>query len=169
MSTSSVLFKVSLIVILAMLSGCAPAGADAISTATPEATRTFPTPDAQSTDVPSSDTPFIVYHRSGGFDGGDDTWVIALDGQVTYTGRGTKESRQLSSAQTDSLLAAVRAADFMSLDESYVPDNTCCDRFLYEITITLDGQTKTVSTLDAAPDQPERLTQLIDALNAALQ
>jgi len=162
MSTFSVSFKMSLIVVLALLIGCAPAGASTVST--PEATRTFPTPDAQSVDEP-----FIVYHRSGGFDGGDDTWVIAMDGQVTYTGHGAGESLQLSNKQTNALLAAVRAADFMSLDESYVPDNTCCDRFLYEITITLDGQTKTVRTLDAAPDQPERLTQLIDALNAALQ
>jgi hypothetical protein len=95
--------------------------------------------------------------------------VIAADGRVTYNGRGAGEARQLSSEQTDALLTAVRAADFMSLDESYVPEDTCCDRFLYEITVTFAGQTKTVRTIDAAPDQPEGLTQLIDALNVALQ
>jgi len=162
MSTFSVFLKLGLIVVVSILIACAPAASGPAST--PEVTRSFPEGDAQSVD-----TAFIVYHRSGGFGGFDETWTIAADGAVAHSGRGAGNALQLSSAQTDALIEAVRAADFMSLDKSYVPENTCCDRFLYEITITLDGQTKTVRTLDAAPDQPERLTQLIDALNTALQ
>ena len=160
MFTFSQLFKTSLLIVLALLFACAPKGAST----TPETTKSFPGGDDQ-----SSDEPLIVYHRSGGFGGFDETWTIMADGAVAHSGRGSGRSLQLSSEQTDALLAAVRAADFAALDESYVSEDTCCDRFLYEITITLDGQTKTVRTIDAAPDQPERLTQLIDALNAALQ
>jgi hypothetical protein len=46
-----------------------------------------------------------------------------------------------------------------------VPRDTCCDRYLYEITVTLGGQSKTVRTIDAAPAAPAELTQLIDTLN----
>jgi hypothetical protein len=79
---------------------------------------------------------------------------------------GTPE--QLSPAQMAELTAAIRAANFMSLEDSYVPQNTCCDRYMYEITVTLGGQSKTVSTIDASPTAPAELTQLIDTLNGLL-
>jgi len=61
--------------------------------------------------------------------------------------------------------AAIRAADFMSLEDSYVPKDTCCDRYLYEITVTIGGQSKTVRTIDASPTAPAGLTSLVDTLN----
>ena len=63
------------------------------------------------------------------------------------------------------LTDAVRAADFMALEDSYVPKDTCCDRYEYTITIAANGQPKTVHTIDASPTAPPELTQLVDALN----
>jgi len=63
------------------------------------------------------------------------------------------------------LTAAVRAANFMSLEDSYVPKDSCCDRYLYEITVTIGGHSKTVRTIDASPTAPAELTQLVDTLN----
>ncbi len=111
----------------------------------------------------------IRYHRSGGFGGFDDTWIIHADGRVEYVGKAAQSSKQLNPAQLSTLLAAVRASNFTALSESYVGQNTCCDRFMYEITITLDGQTKTVRTIDAADNQPLELTNLLAALNNALK
>jgi hypothetical protein len=72
---------------------------------------------------------------------------------------------QLSDAQLAELAKAIQQADFMSLEDSYVPKDTCCDRFLHEITVTLGGQTKTVRTLDSSPTEPPGLTQLVQTLN----
>jgi len=63
------------------------------------------------------------------------------------------------------LAAAIHAADFMALQDSFLSKDTCCDRYEYTITITANGQSKTVRTIDASPVAPPKLTQLIDALN----
>ena len=110
----------------------------------------------------------LIYHRSGGLAGTDDTWKISSDGTVAHQGQTAGTPQQLTTVQMAELLAAIRAANFMSLEDSYVPQNTCCDRYMYEITVTLGGQSKTVSTIDASPTAPNELTQLIDTLNRLL-
>lgn len=63
------------------------------------------------------------------------------------------------------LTAAIRAANFMALQDSYLPKDTCCDRYEYTITISANGQSKTVRTIDGAPVAPPELIQLVDTLN----
>ena len=111
----------------------------------------------------------LQYQRTGGIGGFDETWVIEADGRVTHTGRGAGADRQLTPDQVAQLLRAIRAAEMASLDESYIPQNTCCDRFAHILTMTLDGQTKTVSTLDGSPDEPAALTDLLATLNNLLK
>ena len=134
---------------------------------------TLPSPIVTSSPTPLASPPApqgisIVYHRSGGIAGADDTWKISVDGTVTHQGQMPGTPEQLSPAQMAELTAAIRAANFMSLEDSYVPQNTCCDRYMYEITVTLGGQSKTVSTIDASPTAPAELNQLIDTLNQLL-
>ncbi len=107
----------------------------------------------------------ITYHRSGGIAGADDTWKISADGQVSHQGQTAGASVQLTSAQMADLEAAIQAANFTSLADSYLPDNVCCDRFLYEVTVVLDGQSKTVRTIDASPNAPAELNRLVEMLN----
>jgi hypothetical protein len=139
------------------LAACMPATVES-PTATP----------AQGTPAPAGGL-FIRYHRSGGIAGVDETWLFYADGRVQYSGRGQGHALQLSANQIDTLMAAARSPEVAALKESYVPANTCCDRFLHEITLVIDGQTKTVSTLDAAPDEPPALTNLLDAIDMALK
>ena len=107
----------------------------------------------------------VTYRRSGGLAGTDDTWKISGDGQVVHQGQAAGTPQQLSGAQMTELTAAIRAANFMSLADSYVPQATCCDRYLYEITVTLNGQSKTVQTIDGSPTAPAELNQLVATLN----
>ena len=107
----------------------------------------------------------VTYHRSGGFAGTDDTWTISADGAVSHQGPATGTPQQLTPVQMTELAAAIRAANFMSLEDSYVPQDTCCDRRLYEITVTIGGHSKTVRTIDGAPTAPAELTSLVDTLN----
>ncbi len=107
----------------------------------------------------------VTYHRSGGLAGRDDTWTISADGTVSHQGQTTGTPQQLTPAQMAELAAAIRAANFMSLEDSYVPQDTCCDRYQYEITVTIGGHPKTVRTIDASPTAPAELTGLVDTLN----
>ncbi len=71
----------------------------------------------------------------------------------------------LTPAQRAQLLAALRVANIMALNDSYVPQDTCCDRYEYTLTVATNGQSKTIHTIDASPTAPPELTQLIDTLN----
>ncbi len=156
------LFWVSIVLGLA-LAACAPA-----TLPTPIAT-SGPSPLVSPLEPPIGPPGIsIVYHRSGGFAGTDDTWKISPDSTVAHQGQTAGTLEQLTTAQMAELTAAIRAANFMSLEDSYIPQNTCCDRYMYEITVTLGGQSKTVSTIDASPTAPNELTQLIDTLNRLL-
>jgi hypothetical protein len=118
---------------------------------------------------PNSTDPIVVYHRSGGFGGFDETWTIYADGRIDHTGRGAGSTGQLTADRIDSLIAQIRSIDLTSIKDSYVGINTCCDRFIYEITITLDGKTKSIKTIDGAQDEPTALTQLLTTLNDLLK
>ena len=106
----------------------------------------------------------VIYHRSGGIAGVDEQWIIYTDGGIeSPDGR-----RQVGPQQVQELLDTIKAAGFFDLDDSYLPMNTCCDRFIYDITVQLDGQVKTVNTIDASPTQPDQLTTALDAIEALL-
>ena len=156
--TKSLLWT-SLVVAL-MLAACAPTTMPA-----PIATR-GPSPLASPlAGQAASQEISITYHRSGGFAGTDDTWTLSADGAVSHQGQPPGTPEQLTAAQKAELSAAVRDTNFMSLEDSYVPQDTCCDRYLYEITVTIDGHSKTVRTADASPTAPAELTRLVDTLN----
>jgi hypothetical protein len=111
----------------------------------------------------------LTYQRVGGIGGFDETWAIDGAGHVTHTGRGPGTDRQLTPDQLAQLIGAIRAAQAAGLNASYIPSNTCCDRFTYTLTLSLDGQSRTVTTLDAAPDEPPALTNLLSTLNDPVQ
>jgi len=126
-------------------------------------------PGASPLESPVSNGIILQYQRVGGIGGFDETWTIEATGRVTHTGRGPGTDRQLTPDQVAQLIGALRAANQADLKASYVPANTCCDRFTHTLTITLDGQTKTVATLDAAPDEPPTLTNLLATLSGLLR
>lgn len=117
---------------------------------------------------PNSTDPIVVYHRSGGFGGFDETWSIYADGRIDHSGRGAGQAGQLTPDRVNSLIAALRSIDLASIKDSYLGSDTCCDRFVYELTITLDGKTKSITTIDAAEGEPVGVTQLLSAINLAV-
>ena len=111
----------------------------------------------------------MVYHRSGGIAGVDETWSIYADGRVQHSGRGTGSAGQLTADQLNSLFTTLRSIDLTSIKDSYVGANTCCDRLIYELAINLDGKTKTIKTIDAAEGEPAALTTLLSAIRSVTQ
>ena len=122
---------------------------------------------APATSVPTHE-PFVVYHRSGGLGGFDETWSMYADGRIEHSGRGAGSAGQLTPDRVNRLIAAIRSIDLTSIKESYVGSNTCCDRFIYEITINLDGKIKSIETIDAAEGEPAGVSQLLSAITLAV-
>lgn len=122
------------------------------------------TPTAAATATYEPDTA-VIFMRSGGLAGVEEKWVIFTDGRVETN---SSIAPQLSSGEVNQLLNNLNNTGFFSLVDRYLPEDTCCDRFLYEIT-ALQGTTyHTVTTLESTPDMPEALQQSLNLVQKAL-
>jgi hypothetical protein len=157
---SDLLKRSKWLIVLLVSVGCA-------TLVTPGAIRT-PAPSPLTSPPPTGEV-LLQYHRSGGVGGFDETWTIYADGRVDHQGRGTGADKQLTPDQVAALSGVLRSADVRALKDSYIPANTCCDRFTYELTLQIDGQTQTIRTMDSAPDEPAALTNLRDMLDRLLR
>jgi hypothetical protein len=69
-------------------------------------------------------------------------------------------------AAVETLLSDLEAAGFFELERSYLPEDTCCDRFLYLISAEWNGETHTVEALEATPDLPPAVGASIELIDA---
>jgi hypothetical protein len=146
------------VIISVLLSGCAVETAHAPEVE-PEQTPT-PAPTATFT----SNTA-VIFKRSGGFAGLNEQWTIFTDGRIETN---SPTQPQLSAEAVEQLLNSLESSGFFELDNTYLPDDTCCDRFFYEITAVQNSTFHTVTTLDATPDMPEALQQALRLIQTAL-
>ena len=109
--------------------------------------------------------PVIVLRRGGGLIGVSDEWLIYADGLVE-----SKDGPPGSVPAGDvaDLLNSIVALGFFNLNDDYTANTQCNDCFLYEISVTAGGQTKTVTTIDSVPEGPRALTRVIDQINQLL-
>jgi hypothetical protein len=107
----------------------------------------------------------IVYRRSGGFAGVSEQWAVYPDGRITA---GNGRQWQVKPERVEQLLDDIQALGFFEMKGRYMPLNTCCDRFTYEITVRRGGMVHTVVTIDAAPDAPVALWQILEEVNNLL-
>ncbi|MET0424096.1 MAG: protealysin inhibitor emfourin [Actinoplanes sp.] len=92
----------------------------------------------------------VLLERTGGFAGVHDSFVV---------------DRSTVGGQRS--LRLVESYRFRALRASYVPKNSCCDRFFYQVTVTYRGGfRKTVSTVQGA-DAPRVLSDVISAVERA--
>jgi len=154
--------------LLLFLVGCAPALSEVLpeGSPTPVGTKSMPLP--AKTPV-SEGRPLIVFRRSGGLMGVSESWVIYEDGRVAYQEeiKGESATGEIEAQELAGLLALIEEAGFFSFRDSYMPQNICCDRFSYEITVFQDGRNKRVTTMDGA-EAPEGLWTIIGELNKLL-
>lgn len=109
----------------------------------------------------------LAVTSSGGFAGrGAGSYSIASDGAVAVTTM-TKTTCHFEATDEDrsrfrTLLANARPEAWK---ESYIPENSCCDRFEYELVVTEAGKTtRTVKWID----DPEKMPADLAAITAAL-
>lgn len=104
----------------------------------------------------------IIYQRSGGFAGIHEQWTIYPDGRIMA---GDGREWRVTPEQVERLLTEIEALGFFEMEGRYMPLNTCCDRFTYEITVRHGDTVNTVTTIDAALDAPPELWCVINVIN----
>lgn len=119
------------------------------------------TPTAQ----PQPDEPVIEFKRSGGFAGREETFLIYADGRVESNGQA---GVQIDAAEVEAVLSHADAAGFFQLDESYLAQNPCCDRFTYQLTLRYGGQEHSVVTIDDADKPPAALQSTLEAVDTLI-
>jgi hypothetical protein len=141
-----------------------PSGTPTIPIKSPA--QSLPTPTlAVPTKVPVSATAApatdatIIFQRSGGIAGTSETWTIYTDGRVI--GNNGKQG-QVASDQVTSLLHQIETTGFFDWHDLPPPRNVCCDRFTYVLTVRTPERENTVTTVDAAPQQPAGLQTILD-------
>lgn len=106
---------------------------------------------------------------SGGFAGrGNGSFGIDSTGEVRITSMGgtrcTYRATAAELARFNQLLANAKPESWA---EHYKPENDCCDRFQYDLTLIEGGkQTRTMWIDDPAP-MPQDLTALVNAITGA--
>lgn len=121
-----------------------------------------PDVDWSVTAVKDSDIPILTLQRSGGFAGLSQQWAFYGDGRLEMPDGNEKH---VDPQQLQAVLDAAQTANFFALNNSYVPQDSCCDQFLYEITFQLGDHNKTIATMEDAPEQPEQVTAVLNAIN----
>jgi hypothetical protein len=113
------------------------------------------------------DTPLIIFRRSGGFGGGREvSWWLYADGRII-----NQEDNQVQQSDAEEIVALHRdmiEGGFMNLSASYLPEDTCCDRFTYEITL-IDGERRhTVTTMEDTDGKPDLIRQTLSRISMLL-
>ncbi|VAW43129.1 hypothetical protein MNBD_CHLOROFLEXI01-908 [hydrothermal vent metagenome] len=106
----------------------------------------------------------LIYERRGGLKGiGTDVqeWRFYEDGRIVGSD-GTSWQVEPETIQT--LIAELTTSGFETLETSYIPEDTCCDRVTHTIIVQTGGQTQTVETLDGA-DMPRSLEDNLQQIN----
>jgi len=154
--------------LLLFLVGCAPVLSEVLPEGSPTPVATKPILLPVKTPL-SEGSPLIAFRRSGGLAGVSESWAIYEDGQVVYQEemKGESAAGEIEAQELAGLLALIEGTGFFSFSDSYMPQNICCDRFSYGITVFKDGQSKRVTTMDGA-EAPEGLWTIIGELNRLL-
>jgi hypothetical protein len=108
---------------------------------------------------PPDEGAVLIYKRSGGFAGLEEGYTIYGDGRISSN---TGQELQVEAQAVERLLDEVKESGFFEMAGDYMPEDSCCDRFAYELSV-FDGQDYfTVSTVDAAPGVPDELWLVLD-------
>jgi hypothetical protein len=116
-----------------------------------------------------TDGAVIIYTREGGIAGTSDEWRIYDNGRVVINSKAKGPTQaELSEGTIGNVLRRIADSNFFDLKDSYMPLNTCCDRFTYTLTIVHDGRIKTVRTIDGA-EQPPALAEALAQVQELIQ
>lgn len=115
----------------------------------------------------------VFFQRSGGLAGELLTARIYPDGKIERAlgelGMDAPvETAVVDPAVVEALVAGLEEAGYFELERTYLPEDTCCDRFLYLISVQGNEGVQTVEALEATEGTPDALWQSVALIEAAI-
>lgn len=101
--------------------------------------------------------------RSGGIAGATETFVVQGDGTVAV-GLTTRQAEGGAEAAADLANRIAATGIYDVAPGQYMPANTCCDRYTYDLTLVRDGQRYHYVTMDGAENAPPALMETISLI-----
>lgn len=118
--------------------------------------------------------PVVTFERSGGIAGDHVTYFIYPDGQVEKR-TGLPDPSQpvelvaMAPEEVDFFVQELKDLGFVEVAGDYVPEDTCCDRFFYTVTLLDQNQLYTIEALSDAEETPDAVWEIIDAVEQFIQ
>jgi hypothetical protein len=110
----------------------------------------------------------VVYERNGGPHCIDELYAIYPDGQIVGDDGVNTIEKQVSPEEVDTLLAGINNYGWFT-DEMYDTWHTPCRQcYGYYLTVSYQGQTKTVKGVDGGTDAPADYWQVISLVKAVV-
>jgi hypothetical protein len=137
------------------------------ATAAPAQPTSLPAPTAPSKGNTGAPQPagakdiVVIYQRSGGIAGIDETLTVYADGKLQLSSRGKAKEAQVAPADLSKLQELLASPEFAALEPRYPASGA--DLITYTVTVPAAGKGHTVVTMDAAKNPPvlnEVLTEL---------
>jgi glucose/arabinose dehydrogenase len=113
---------------------------------------TTPDSNAQLGDV------LVIFQRSGGIAGIDETLTVYTDGRIELSDRKGKMTAKVTTDELAALQKLLAGPEFAALDPKYQAAGA--DLFTYKVTVPGGKKPRTVVTMDGAPT-PEVLNQVL--------
>jgi hypothetical protein len=117
-----------------------------------------------STPVPVTTPPAVdltvIFKRSGGIAGVNESYTLKPDGSLD-TSKGPKQADGGATAAAKLASQIAATGIYAVAPAKYLPANPCCDRFTYDLTLTVGGKSFNYTTMDASETAPAALTQTV--------
>ena len=117
---------------------------------------------------PATQTPVIVYSRSGGIAGIRQRYEIYADGRIVVDDKGRVSERRADAEQVQATLDKLETLGFFSLPAGLPGPGTGADRITSELSITRDGKAYTVTMIDGEAGMPAGLAESFALVSALI-
>jgi simple sugar transport system permease protein len=110
----------------------------------------------------------LTYERNGGPECIDELFAVYPDGRIIGDDGESQNEIQVTSADVDKLLSGISGRGWFT-DEMYDTWHTPCGQcYAYYITVSYDGQEKTVKAVDGGTDAPADYWQVVSLINGVI-
>jgi hypothetical protein len=113
-----------------------------------------------------SGIPLVIYERTDGQGVLHERWEIHADGRVS--GEGGQEW-YLTPEALMTLMGQIEESGFEEMQDTYLPENPCDDCMVRALGVLTDTGMKMVVMIDGAPDQPPKLLELVQWVDALVR
>ena len=110
----------------------------------------------------------LAYERNGGPNCIDELYTIYPDGRIEGDNGSESIKKQLTPDELDHLLSVIVARQWFTneiYDTYHTPCGSC---YVYYITVSYDGQQKTVKAVDGGTDAPANYWQVVSEINGVI-